>query len=64
MSSEAKLILSILIFIALLFIVPFSVVWALNTLFPVLAIAYTLETWAAVIVMGLFFRGNAKVKKG
>ena len=31
---------------------PFLSIWALNTLFPVLAIPYTLSTWAAVAILG------------
>jgi hypothetical protein len=30
---------------------PLLGIWALNTLFPVLAIPYTLETWFAVILL-------------
>jgi ribosomal protein RSM22 (predicted rRNA methylase) len=49
--------------IVLVAIGPILTIWALNTLFPVLAIAYTLETWAAVIVVGMFLRSNVKVSK-
>jgi len=46
-------------FIVLLSIVvivfgPLLVIWALNTVFPVLAIPYALKTWFAVIVLGAF----------
>lgn len=41
---------------------PLLTIWALNTLFPVLAIQYTLETWAAIVLMGMFFRANITVK--
>ena len=30
---------------------PLLSIWALNTLFPVLGIAYTFETWAAMAVI-------------
>jgi hypothetical protein len=40
---------------------PLLTIWALNTLFPALAIAYTLETWAAVIILGGLF--NARISK-
>ena len=30
---------------------PLVTIWALNTLFPVLAIPYSLDTWAAVILL-------------
>ena len=58
--------MKILFYVALvLFVVvaaPFASIWALNTLFPVLAIQYTLETWAAIVLMGMFFRANITVK--
>jgi len=41
---------------------PFFTIWALNTLFPVLAIDYTLETWFAVILLGFFIKGNVTYK--
>jgi hypothetical protein len=35
---------------------PLLSIWALNTLFPVLAIPYTIETWAAVILIAVMPR--------
>lgn len=41
--------------ILLIVVLPFLTIWALNTLFPVLAIPYTWQTWFAVnIVKGIF----------
>ena len=37
---------------------PLLSIWALNTLFPVLAIPYTIQTWAAVMLSGGMFRGS------
>ena len=37
---------------------PLASIWALNTLFPVLAIPYTIQTWAAVMLIGGMFRGS------
>jgi hypothetical protein len=37
---------------------PFLTIWSLNTLFPALAIPFTLETWAAVILLGIAIRGD------
>jgi hypothetical protein len=42
---------------------PFITIWALNTLFPVLAIPYTIETYFAVIAMSVFFRSTISYKK-
>jgi hypothetical protein len=41
---------------------PLATIWALNTLFPVLAIPYTIETWLAVIVVGGLFKANVTTK--
>jgi hypothetical protein len=38
---------------------PFLIIWALNTLFPVLAVAYSPETWCAVVLLGLFFNSTS-----
>jgi len=46
-----KYLLLIAFVIFLIIIGPIVTIWALNTLFPVLAIPYTMETWAAVILI-------------
>ena len=57
-------ILAFVAFILVLVIVgPLITIWALNTLFPVLAIGYTIETWAAVILLGGFMRANVSLKQ-
>lgn len=57
-------VLAIIVLVILLVVFgPFFTIWALNTLFPVLAIAYTFETWCAVILLGMFLRGNVSVSK-
>jgi hypothetical protein len=58
--TAALLVLAVLI----LFFGPLLTIWAVNTLFPVLAIPYTIETWFATILLGLFLRANVSVKKG
>lgn len=35
---------------------PFVLIWGINTLFPVLAIEYTLDTWLAVVILLIFFK--------
>lgn len=42
---------------------PLLSIWALNTLFPVLAIPYTIETWAAMALIGGVFQGLRIGKK-
>ena len=42
---------------------PLLVIWSLNTLFPVLAVPYALETWFATIVLnGMVFAGRRSSK--
>ena len=53
MNTTIKLLLVFAI-LALLVVGPILVIWSLNTLFPVLAIDYTLNTWAAVVILGGF----------
>jgi len=58
-----KIILFILFVALIVLIGPLLTIWALNTLFPVLAIPYTLATWAATVLIGAFLRANVSVKQ-
>jgi len=49
--------------VVLVVIGPLATIWALNVLFPSLAIAYTLDTWVAVVIIGAALRANVSVKK-
>jgi hypothetical protein len=49
--------------VAVIAVGPLLSIWALNTLFPVLAIPYTLETWAAMALVGGVFQGLRIGKK-
>jgi hypothetical protein len=53
-----KYFLIVLLVIVLLLVGPLLTIWSLNTLFPALAIPYSLETWAAVIILGGVFKSN------
>ena len=63
MSNFIKIVVAIVILAFLLVIGPWLVIWAMNTLLPALAIEFNLATWAAVIIMGSFFRANVKVNR-
>ena len=52
------LILAVLIFIG----APIALIWALNTLFPALAIPYTLETWLAAFIIPAAFKTEVNLK--
>jgi hypothetical protein len=41
----------IAIVFVLIILGPFATIWAMNTLFPALAIPYNLDTWCAVILL-------------
>ena len=41
---------------------PLASIWALNTLFPVLAIPYTIQTWAAMLLVCGMFRSSFGTK--
>jgi len=46
-----KELLLIAVVLALIVLGPFATIWAMNTLFPTLAIPYNLDTWCAVILL-------------
>jgi hypothetical protein len=52
---------SILVLVVfLLLLSPLMIVWALNTLFPMLAIPYTFQVWAAVIILAAAVKSMIK----
>ena len=53
----------LVLLVAVIAVGPLLSIWALNTLFPVLAIPYTLETWAAMALIGGVFQGLRIGKK-
>ena len=59
MKAETKIILALVLVLALVIFGPIATIWALNTLFPILAIPVTLETWAAVVLLGMFLKPNS-----
>lgn len=42
---------------------PLAILWALNSLFPVLAIPYTFWNWLAVVVINLTWMYKPSVRK-
>ena len=53
----------LVLLVAMIAVGPLLSIWALNTLFPALAIPYTLETWAAMALVGGVFQGLRIGKK-
>jgi hypothetical protein len=58
-----KVILAIAFIIFLVVIGPIITIWALNTLFPSLAIPFTWETWLAVVIIGGVLKSRVSVKQ-
>jgi hypothetical protein len=58
-----KLIFWLILLVALVILGPFITIWTLNTLFPALAIPYTLETWLAALFLGGLITTNVTNKK-
>lgn len=53
----SKLFLWLILLIAVAVLFPFLTIWSLNTLFG-LAIPFSIDTWAAVILLGMFLKGD------
>ena len=47
-----KALIYLVLIVAIIAFGPLCSIWALNTLFPMLAIPYTFDTWLAVILLG------------
>ena len=58
-----KAILLVLFIVFLIIVGPLLTIWALNVLFPVLAIGYTWQTWLAVVILGGLFKSSITTKK-
>jgi hypothetical protein len=62
-----KILLTFIAGITLLIIAvalgPLLILWSLNTLFPIVAIPYTWETWAAAFILSAPFSSSAFSKR-
>lgn len=52
----------VLFIVAVIIVGPFLLIWALNTLFPVLAIDYNLATWAASFIISATLSAKVNTK--
>jgi NhaP-type Na+/H+ or K+/H+ antiporter len=57
-----KIALLVLFVIFLIAIGPVLVIWSANTLFPALAIPYTIQTWIATIILAGVFKTTVNNK--
>ena len=60
----SKVSLLLILLFVVVFLGPLVTIWSLNTLFPVLAIPYSIETWLATAVIAGIFRGDGVSFKG
>ena len=58
-----KIIAAITFIVFLVVIGPLLTIWALNTLFPQLAIPYDIYTWLAVVILGGLLKSRVSVDK-
>jgi len=56
----SKALFLLLFAVAIIVIGPIATIWSLNTLFPVLNIPLTLDTWVATVILGGLFRTTIK----
>lgn len=54
---------SIVVILAVIILGPIATIWALNTLFPVVAIPYSFSTWLAALILGGIFSKTIKTSK-
>ena len=64
MFKNLGVLFAVVIVVLIIVFGPIATIWALNTLFPTLAIPYTFETWCAAVVLGSVVQGaNFSSKK-
>ncbi len=63
MTKSLMVVAIIALVLALIIAGPILIIWALNTLFPVLAIPYTIWTWLAALILGATVGPSVKVRK-
>ena len=52
-----------LLIILLVILAPLGYIWALNTLFPVLAIEYSFLNWLAICLLHAFFHKDIEISR-
>lgn len=54
--TPTNIVIFLVIAVAIVVGTPLALIWALNTLFPALAIPFTLETWFAAFIIPAVFK--------
>ena len=60
--TPTNIVIVLAIVIAIVSGAPTAFIWSLNTLFPALAIPYTLETWLAAFIISAAFKATVRSK--
>jgi hypothetical protein len=58
------IIWAVVLAVAVIILGPIATIWSLNTLFPVLNIPITFDTWCAAVILGGLFKSTINYKKG
>lgn len=61
--TSTNIIILLLLVAAIVVGTPLALIWAMNTLFPSLAIPYTMETWLAAFIIPAAFKTNISTNK-
>lgn len=61
--STLGVIIALILIFVLIIAGPLLLIWALNTLFPLLVIEYTVETWLAVMILAALLSPTVRIKK-
>lgn len=61
--TNSNIILILIIAVLVVIGAPIALIWGLNTLFPAVAIPYTLETWLAAFIVSAALKSNVQVNK-
>ena len=62
--NKGLVVIGVIIFAVMVVIgAPIALIWAINTLFPAVAIPYTLETWLAAFIIPAAFKTEVSFKK-
>ena len=59
-----KILFVVTLILVVLVLFPLATIWSLNTLFPALAIPFTLDTWMATVILGGVVGGTNGVSFG
>jgi len=64
MKNSIGIIFMAIVLVLFVILGPICILWSLNTLYPILAIPYSIETWLATVVIAGIFRGDGISFKG